>query len=182
MSEEVAAPAPARAMSVRNVIHAGQLKTDIGINPVDLNAAFMDQASLLVHYGTLAAQASRQVDDMKMLLEAAESTVYRKERDAAATAGTKVTEKMLEMAVAVHPKIVQIKRALNEAKQIESIAKVAVEGFKHRRDMLVGLGASEREERKGELRIMSAESRERVIEETKQRVMERMRASTAAGE
>lgn len=144
MSEE-------RKIKVRNFIDPAQLKIDSSMNPANLNASFMDQASLLVHYGTLEAQASRQVDDVKLLLENTEAAVDRKIRDEAATTGTKTTEPQLEKLVARHPKVIAMKKALNEAKQIEKIAKIAVEAFRHRKDMLVQVGANERKEMEGEI-------------------------------
>lgn len=171
---------PAAAIAVRNVIDGPKLKVDISINVADLQGAILEQASLFVHYAELAANASRQVDDMKMVLEAYESTVYRNLRDEAAKEGTKVTEASLEKSVAIHSKIVSIKRALNEAKQIEAIAKGAVEGFRHRRDMLVQQGATSREELKGELRIMNSADREAAAEATRDRVLDRMRSRSAS--
>lgn len=138
---------------VVNFIDAIQLKKDLTYSLADLSSARAEQAALFVHYGTLAAKAAKQVDDAKMLLEITESKVYRKLRDEAATTATKVTEVQLEKTVQVHETVISMRRALNEAKQIEAIAKTAAEGFRQRRDMLVQDGATSREEMKGEISV-----------------------------
>lgn len=180
MSEETddlkTAPRPTvRVVRVVNFIDEAQLKKDMGYSLADLSTAMMDQASLLVHYGVLQAKASKQVDDMKMLLENAEAAVYRRLRDTAATAGEKITEAQLEKAVARHPQVVAYKRAVNEAKQVESVAKIAVEGFKHRKDMLVQHGATSREEMKGEVRIAMRNANEDQLDGLKDRFLNRAR-------
>ncbi len=171
MTEETTKP----AFRVRNFIDAEQLKSDLNYSLTDLSTPMMQQAALFVHYGTLAARASKQVDDLKMLLEVAESKVYRKLRDTAASEGAKVTEAQLEKSVSVHEKVVEIKRALNEAKQIEAIAKTATEGFRHRKDMLVQAGVQAREEMKGELSISRRNVEEERIETTKSRILDNIK-------
>lgn len=142
-----------RTVRVANFIDAAELKKDMSYSLADLSTAMMEQSTLFARYGVLASKASKQVDDFKLLLEAAESQVYRKIRDEKAKAAEKVTEAQLEKEVAVHPRVVQFKRALNEARQVEGIAKTAVEGFRHRRDMLIQHGLITREEMKGEVSI-----------------------------
>lgn len=138
---------------VRNFIDPAELKKDMSYSLADLSTAMMQQGALFVHYGVLASQSSKQVDDVKMLMEVTEGKIYRKLRDEAVAEGTKVTEAQLEKAVQVHAKVVEMRRALNEARQIEGNAKIAVEGFRHRRDMLVQHGLISREEMKGEVSI-----------------------------
>jgi hypothetical protein len=137
--------------TVTNFIDKAQLTLDMRYSLVDLSDAMIRQSSLLVHYGVLQAQASKQVDDVAMLRDVAESKIYRKLRDAAAVAGVKLTEMQLEMELKSDPTIVSFKRALNEAKQIEAIAKIAVKGFMDRKDMLVQHGAMARKEMDGEI-------------------------------
>jgi len=171
----IAAPAP-RKFEVRNFIDEATLKTDVAYSLNALSDAMQAQAGMIIHYSTLAAKAARQVDDIKLVLEATESTVYRKLRDKAVEDGAKVTETQLEKSVAASAQVLSIKRALNEAKQIEAIAKGAVEGFKHRKDMLVQEGAMSREEYKGELRVRSASAAADDSDAQKRRVLERLGA------
>lgn len=147
---------------VRSFIDEDQFRTDVGFSLADLSGAMVNQASTFAHYGTLCARAAKQVDDCKLLLENAEAKVYRLVRDKYATAGTKVTEAMLEKEVLVHPSVVQIKQALNEARQIESITKIYVEAFRHRKDMLIQEGAQQRKEMEGEVYISRRNNAEEI--------------------
>lgn len=156
-----------------------QLKKDISYSTADIHGAMSEQASLFVHYGIGAADASRQVDRIKMLLEASESTVYRKLRDEAATAGTKITEVQLEKQVAIHPTIIKVKHGLNEAKHIEAVAKIAVEGFRHRKDMLIQQGAYSREEMKGEVSIAARNLATEASQSQRDRVLQNIKDKAA---
>lgn len=136
---------------VKDFIDAAQLKRDLHFSPTNLDDAMFEQASRFADYGVKLAQASHQVDVVKLLLESAEAAVYKVLRDQAATKAEKVTEAQLEKLVARHARVVSMKKALNEAKRVEAIGKTAVEAFKQRRDMLVQQGAVAREELKGEV-------------------------------
>ena len=168
----------ARRFEVRQFVDADQLKKDMTFSPVDLTSAMMEQSSLFAHYGVLAAKASRQVDDIKLLLETIEAKVYRKLRDEAADEGKKTTEAQLEKSVATHDQVLSYRRALNEAKQGEAIAKTAVEAFRHRRDMLVQQGLISREEMKGELSISARRERDNELEALKERYINRVTKET----
>lgn len=157
--------------TVKDLVDVDQLKRDSAINTADLSSAMMQQTSLLVHYGVLAAQASKQVDNVSMLLKNAEAAAYRQFRDEAAGKGEKVTEAQLEKLVLRAPNVIQMMRALNEAKQIEAIAKIAVESFRHRRDMLIQLGANERKEMEGEIAVYRGRAREVEAEDNKNTVL-----------
>jgi hypothetical protein len=163
------------SLQIIDYIEAGQLKVDLAFSNNDLTSAMMQQASLFSHYGILASKAARQVDIAKLLLENTEAAVYKLLRDKAANDGEKVTEVQLEKMIARHPRVNSMKKSLNEAKRIEASAKVAVEAFRHRRDMLVQMGLISREEMKGELSIHAKSAAETVRENTVQRVLERRR-------
>lgn len=137
--------------TVKNFIDATQLKRDLAFTLPTLTDAMMQQASLFAHYGVLAAESSRQVDVVEMLLESTEAAVYKILRNEAATAGEKVTEAQLEKMIARNNRVVGLKKALNEAKHVQAVSKIAVEAFRHRKDMIVQQGAISREEMKGEL-------------------------------
>ena len=153
-----------RTVKVRNVIDDAKIKADASYTTANMTDAFQQQAGLYVEYATYAARASRQVDDLKLLLEVKESVAFRAIRDQAATKGAKITDKGAEYAVSTHPDVIAVKRALNEAKQIEAIAKGALEALKQKRDMLIQQGADGRQERKGELRMNGLEDqKERML-------------------
>lgn len=167
---------PAPGYAVREFIEPQDLKRDVAFSTNDLTSAMMSQASMFSHYGVLAANASRQVDTVKLLLENTEAAVYKMLRDQAATNGEKVTEAQLEKLVTRHPRVIAMKKSLNEAKRVEANAKIAVEAFRHRRDMLVQMGLISREEMKGELSIRAKSSAEEAREASIQQVLARRRA------
>ncbi|WP_062120199.1 hypothetical protein [Aureimonas sp. AU40] len=163
------------AIQVRPLIDAAQLKKDIAYSTTDLSTAMSNQASLFSDYGVIAAKASFQVNRIETTLKQVESVVYRKLRDEASQAGTKITEAQLTANVAIHRQVRAVKGALNEAKQIETIAKHAVEAFRHRRDMLIQEGLISREEMKGELTIRRKNIAEEESKTQRDQVLERLR-------
>lgn len=165
---------PMRKITVKEFVDPVQLKKDLSYTLVDLSGAMVEHASLFAHYGVLAAKASRQVDNMKMLLENAKALVYRKVRDQLVSEGEKVTEALLEKEVARHPKVRAVQLALNEAKQVEAIAKTAAESFRHRRDMLVQQGLISREEMKGEVSVSRRREAENEREQMQERVLQQI--------
>lgn len=170
---EVELKPKAPTIKVVQYIDPIQLKKDLAYSNVDLSSAMVEQAAQFASYGVLASQSSMQVDKMKMLLENTEAEVSRRERDKKALAGEKITEPALAAIVTRHPRVVAAKKALNEAKQIESIGKIAVESFRHRRDMLVQQGLISREERKGELSIALKNAKEEEVRSTQDRLLAR---------
>ena len=160
------------AYRVKNFIDAEQLRRDLAFSDTDLSSAMMEQAAMFAHYGVLAAEAARQVDVVKLLLENTEAAVSKLIRDEIASTGEKLTEAAIAARIARHPRVIAMKKALNEAKRVEATAKIAVESFRHRRDMLVQMGLISREEMKGELRIAEKNIHEKSLELQKQRFLE----------
>lgn len=174
MTDETEVASPVRkTYRVLNFIDPVKLKEDHNYTQATIQDAMMGQAAIFAHYGDLAAKASRQVDDFKLLAEITEAKVYRICRDELAAKGEKVTEAALEKMVAVTPAMIQIKKALNEAKQIEASAKTTCESFRHRKDMLVQQGAQNREEYKGEVFIAARQATEDSLTSQKQRFLAR---------
>lgn len=173
-TEDPLATKPRKSFQVRSFIDADQMRRDISFSPHDLTGAMMEQSSMFAHYGVLLSKASRQVDDIKMILEVTEAKTYRQQRDAATSEGIKVSEAMLEKAVQISEAVITVKRALNEAKQVESQAKTAVEAFRHRRDMLVQQGFLHAQEMKGEVSIARRNNVENEVDSMKRRLLNRV--------
>lgn len=162
--------------TVKTFLDPVQLKRDISYSTNDLSGAMMQQGSLFVHYGGLYAEAAHQVDVVKMLLESTEATYYKVIRDQFNMSGEKFTETLLEKMVSRTTKVVQMKKALIAAKRIESICKTAMEGFRHRRDMLVQQGLISREEMKGDLYIAERNTRNDAAQAQKESALARIRS------
>lgn len=176
MSEEK----PKKSLKVSDFFDADQLRKDLAYSTADLSSSMAEQAAMFAHYGVLAAKASLQTDKFKMLADNTEAAVSRIIRDEKALKGEKVTEAQITSLVIRHPRVVDARRAVNEAKQIEAVGKIAVESFRHRRDMLVQQGLISREEMKGELSVSMKNIKEEQLEESKGRMLER-RANRQAG-
>jgi hypothetical protein len=181
-TETPAAPAPpapkpiqVRKVQVKDFLADEDLKTKLAYSMNDLSTAMSEQASLFAHFGALAAKASRQVDNIKILIENTEARVDREIREAMAVLNEKITEGIVERKIARHPQVVAYKRALNEAKQVEKVAATTLEAFRHRRDMLVQAGATSREEMKGELSM----SVKRELQDNQKTAAERIGARAA---
>lgn len=159
---------------VKDFIDAATLKNDMSYSVSDLSSAMMQQGSLMVHYGVLLSKASRQVDDLKLLLETTEAVVYRAIRDAAIKAGNKLTEAQIEKEIALSTNVLSIKRALTEARQIESLAKTSVEALRHKKDMLVSQGLIAREEIRGDVSINRRNAADEERQALEDRVLRKM--------
>lgn len=142
-----------KPIAVKNFIDTEQLGKDLAYSTANLTGAMVGQASLYAHYGQLHAQASAQVDAIELRLEVVQAQIARELRDEAAKASVKITVAEIDTGVMTSERIIALRKALNAAKQIEASAKTAVEAFRHRKDMLVQLGAGERVEKEGELRL-----------------------------
>lgn len=165
---------PKLSFVVKQFVDAAQLKRDLTIHPDEVSNAMLEHASRFVEYGVYFSKASKQVDDLKMVWEAVEAKVYKILRNEAAAAKEKVTEVQLEKQVRVHPKVIAYRRLLNEAKQVESLAKSGVEAFRQRKDMLISFGMLQREEMKGEVSM----SRRQAVADENTSLRERTLART----
>jgi hypothetical protein len=151
---------PAPKKSVKIFIDPEKFKRDIQINPNDLSAGFMEQASLSAYYGMQRAKASEQVDNLKLLLNTKEAILGNKYRDQLTKSGVKATETAIANAIAVDAEYIRVRKALNEAKGVLEMLEACYDSFRHRKDMLVQMGAASRVEMQGELHMKSVEAKE----------------------
>jgi len=138
---------------VKEFIDPAQFKQDVEYSPADLDTAMVEQASLSAFYGAASAESSRQAGIMKIRLGVVEAKVYKEIRDAANDEKRKMTEAQIKAEVETDPRVIKAKSDYINATYYADLGKSAVESFKQRRDMLIQLGSSAREERKGELFI-----------------------------
>lgn len=157
---------------IKKLIDVDQMKKDMRFSDTDLTTPMMDQASLYASYAIVSAEASMQVDNFKMYLEIQEAKIDKSIRDAAVEAGDKYTEKKITSMIVGDKRYVSMSKKVNEAKMIAAIAKETLEALKHRRDMLVQIGVTSREEMKGELRIKSYGAAEGERQMKKDRALE----------
>jgi len=137
-----------------------QLAIDIAINQTDLDNGLISQAGLFARYAWTAAQAQAQYEKLKASFEILESKLDGEHRESLAEAGGKVTEAMVRQAVVSDSRWGAAQSRLIDARTNSSFAKDVLESFKQKRDMLVQLAISDREEMKGTLRVMDTEERD----------------------
>jgi hypothetical protein len=138
---------------IRSFIDKEKLKEDIAFSDENIQVAFMNQASLFVHYATKAHQARLQADRLKHRLDVLESRLDGEIRKEAAETSAKLTEGGIAARIKVDPRHMELKDSLLDAQTIADLCRDVLEAFRHRRDMLVQFGADVRQEREGELRL-----------------------------
>ena len=138
-----------------DILDPKAFQDDLDIDSHDLNHAFMRQASLFAYYAAIHVKTMRREARAKLLLEIEEAKVAKAVRDKMLADGTKTTEKQIEQEVSRTASYIKAVNALNEAKANTALASSAVEAFRQRRDMLIQLGANQREELKGEVRVVA---------------------------
>lgn len=157
--EQNAAPAPKMVrIKVDPIFDPAQARKDSSFSLADLSSAQQEQPALRVHYGELKAKAERQVNDLKLKLEAAESAVYRQVRDELTKQNIKITEALLDREVNAHKTILAIKLAINEAKQILDVLKAVYDAFEDRKMMVVSASAKDRAELEVEMRMGASQA------------------------
>lgn len=140
------------AYKVEQFVSADQLVADTNLNDTDLNDAFLNQSGLVAYYSTLHAKAAYQTGEFKLKRDVQMARVSKNLRENPPS-DKKLTESALSELVQDDPRVQSIIAAYLRAGEVEAVLKGAVEALKHRKDMIVQLGASSREEAKGEVRM-----------------------------
>lgn len=133
-----------------------QFRIDTGISDHDLDRCFMEQSGLFSHYSSNGARSEAQHARLKLKFEVLEAKLYEEERRIAVEEGEKVTEKMLENRVKTNPLWVKTKLAVINAAGVSDINKGLTESLRHRKDMLVQMGADRRGEMQGQARMQAS--------------------------
>jgi hypothetical protein len=164
-----AAPAPKAAVSspskpvsvtptkkvggLNTFIDADQLQKDLHFTEATINDGMTRQAALFAHYARLSADATYQSDRAKQQVELLEAQLNQKFRDSMVMAGTKFTEKSIDAMVIQDSGYQAAQERAHEARAIASMVSSAADSFRHRKDMLIQVGADLRLEKQGELRM-----------------------------
>lgn len=146
-----------RKQANKELLDPAEVKRDLAFNENTINEAFMSQASLYVHYATVAHQLMHQYDAEKAQLEILESKIDDEIRTEAAESKSKITEAALGKQIKLDARYDAKQKRVLDAKMKANLAKDVLESFKQRRDMLVQMGADLREGMKGELRMKAIE-------------------------
>jgi hypothetical protein len=140
-------------VAVKSILDAAVFHEDVQFSDTDLDGAIREQASLFARYSALHAEAAEQASTKKAIYEVIRAKAAKKVREDAATAGTKVTDSLIEQEVTLTGEVLNARLDMIRADSILDLCKNALKAFEQRRDMLIQRGSSIREELKGELRI-----------------------------
>lgn len=158
----VATPTPTKPIAVTPTRKAGALNTfidadklqeDLKFTENSISLAMTRQAALFAHYARLSADATYQSDRAKQQVELLEAQLNQKFRDSLVAAGTKFTEKSIDAMVISDSSYQAAQERAHEARAIAKMVESATESFRHRKDMLIQVGADLRMEKQGELRM-----------------------------
>lgn len=140
-------------VEIDRFIAADDIIKDTSLNSMDLNDAFLNQAGLAAFYGSMYARAMGQAARLKLRRDVTYAKVSEKLREEHRLANNKITESQLTALVEKDPRSQAISEVYIAAMEIEQELRGAVEAIKNRRDMVIQLGATSREESKGTLRM-----------------------------
>lgn len=146
-------PTKVKAGALKTFIDADQLQADLAFTTTNISMAMTRQAALFAHYSRLAADATYQSDRSKQQVELLEATLNQRFRDSLITAGTKFTEKSIDSMVIQDASYQEAQERAHEARAIAKMVETAADSFRHRKDMLIQVGADLRMEKQGELRM-----------------------------
>jgi hypothetical protein len=139
--------------ALNTFIDADKLQEDLHFTETSINMAMTRQAALFAHYARLSADATYQADRAKQQVELLEAQLNQRFRDSMVAAGTKFTEKSIDAMVISDSSYQAAQERAHEAKAIASMVASAADSFRHRKDMLIQVGADLRLEKQGELRM-----------------------------
>lgn len=125
----------------------GNFGDDLQIYESDLQKEFMEQPGKYAFYAQQAATANSKMLTSKMRMEVVEAELYKKIKDELVDAGAKPTEKMISSEMLVRDEWKSAQKSYIKAQEAYKIAKAAMDAMEHRRDMLIQLGSSARQER-----------------------------------
>lgn len=136
---------------LKTFIDPDRLQDDLNFSTNNISLAMTRQAALFAHYSNLSAQAAYQHDRAKQQVELLEANLDNKFRDSLTMAGTKFTETSLKSLITKDSSYQAVVTRAHEARAIAKMVDTAADSFRHRKDMLIQVGADLREEKKGKL-------------------------------
>jgi len=137
---------------VEQFVSAEQLSADTNINGAELNDLFLNQSGLVAYYSVLLAKAAYQSGEFKLKRDVQMANVSSEYRENPPS-DKKLTESALSELVLKDKRVQAVKAAYLRAEEVEAVLKGAVDALRHRKDMIVQLGAASREEAKGQVRM-----------------------------
>lgn len=150
-------------------------REEIAINANDITGAMMTNAAMYAHYGSMAAKAEHQYDQLKTRMAKLEAILYATHRENLAKEKGKPSEAMVDAAVKTDPRWLKLSDQVAQAKLIMSMQDVNKRAFQQRGEFLRSIGADLREERRGDVRTMAVEGKEAELDDAKARALKIVR-------
>jgi len=130
---------------------------EIRISKETIDDDLMKQASLYAFYAVMAELAEEAYEDAKLELELLEATTDEHYRNKFLQSGDKVTEKKLEKVVALNKARIESVKDKIVAKKNWGILKALTKAFEQRKEAVIALGHSCRQERDVDIFIKKEE-------------------------
>lgn len=121
------------------------IKSATAIEPIALNEEFVRLPSDLAYWNSVYADALGDLLRAERTLEEGEARA-REEHRAAVPEDEKVTEKALDARVALDPRYMKLREAVDDAAVAKARASGVVDAIRAKREMVVSLGAQLRAE------------------------------------
>lgn len=145
-----------------------QLLKDISINPDEMDNEFLQHAGLYSFYAEQARLSANEAEKTRLRMQVERAKLDAYYRVELPTNHNKVTEAMIEAAITIDPKYIAASKQAYEAKNLATLIRDNLEALKQKRDCLVQLNVSRREDMKGTLR--GYESSPKTFKDDMQRV------------
>lgn len=130
-----------------------QVRNDVAFNELTIQEDYMKQAALVAYYSTIAHRAAERLEKAKAKLDLVEALVDNELRMEAVNSGEKITEALVAKRIKLDGRYQAAQTKVIEARTLAGVTKDAMEALRHKRDMLIQVGADIREEMKGGLRM-----------------------------
>ena len=140
-------------MQVKRILDAATVTRDTSVNRDDLQGEFTEQSGLTYFYSAKHAEAARQEMRAKRNLELVSAKLDSEYRQEARDSKEKVTEPVIANRIKSDDRYSEAFNVHADSALILNLAKGAMNAMANKRDMLIQLGASERQEIKGSLRL-----------------------------
>lgn len=147
-------------IKIGNSVFTFDLNGDVAVNRADLDGEFCRQAELFAKYSTAYELALEKAALLELASDRLEAQLDHQGRVEALSAGLKFTETMASNYVKGHADYYAAQEKLLHAQKIAGLLKQAKDAIVHKRDMLVQLGAHERQERSSDISMKTKVYRE----------------------
>ena len=125
------------------------VKVDLRLSRAEIDKQMCRQSGLYMHYAMAYALALRDEKQSRLRLEMLETKIYR----ALSVHHSRVTERMTLAECHINKVWLKLFQFTEDHAQSVDVLKGVVQALMHKKDMLVNLGATVREEMKGDTSI-----------------------------